>query len=154
MGQENTPPSKVVLGIFLLGHFFFYILISSLLFQGGPTQLMIFTGIYIADLNGIRLWTLATQYWLNSISASECARLSVYHIISDMNWQFNTNSAFKISLSKNSLISQNLSFCRENTDTHCSKSSFFVKKFNFHFPRKLSIFLGEKLAKMLWFWTF
>ena len=55
MGQENTPPSKVVLGKFFLGHFFFYILISSLLFQGGPTQLMIFTGIYIADLNGIRL---------------------------------------------------------------------------------------------------
>ena len=38
--------------------------------------------------------------------------------------------------------------------THCSKSSFFVQKFNFDFPRKLSIFLGEKLAKMLWFWAF
>ena len=38
--------------------------------------------------------------------------------------------------------------------THCSKSSFFVQKFNFDFPRKLSIFLGEKLVKMLWFWTF
>ena len=37
---------------------------------------------------------------------------------------------------------------------HCSKSSFFVQKFNFDFPRKLSIFLGEKLVKMLWFWTF
>ena len=37
---------------------------------------------------------------------------------------------------------------------HSSKSSFFVKKFNFDFPRKLSIFLGEKLVKMLWFWTF
>ena len=31
---------------------------------------------------------------------------------------------------------------------------FFVQKFNFDFPRKLSIFLGEKLVKMLWFWTF
>ena len=39
-------------------------------------------------------------------------------------------------------------------ETHCSKSSFFVQKFNFHFPRKLSIFLGEKLVKMWWFWTF
>ena len=39
-------------------------------------------------------------------------------------------------------------------ETHCSKSSFFVQKFNFEFPRKLSIFLGEKLVKMLWFWTF
>ena len=38
--------------------------------------------------------------------------------------------------------------------THCSKSSFFVQKFNFDFPRKLSIFWGEKLVKMLWFWTF
>ena len=38
--------------------------------------------------------------------------------------------------------------------THCSKSSFFVQKFNFDFLRKLSIFLGEKLVKMLWFWTF
>ena len=34
---------------------------------------------------------------------------------------------------------------------HCSKSSFFVHKFNFDFPRKSSIFLGEKLVKMLWF---
>ena len=30
----------------------------------------------------------------------------------------------------------------------------FVQKFHFDFPRKLSIFLGEKLVKMLWFWTF
>ena len=37
---------------------------------------------------------------------------------------------------------------------HCSKSSFFVQKFNFDFPTKLSIFFGEKLVKMLWFWTF
>ena len=37
---------------------------------------------------------------------------------------------------------------------HCSKSSFFVQKFNFYFPKKLSIFWGEKLVKMLWFWTF
>ena len=38
---------------------------------------------------------------------------------------------------------------------HCSKSSFFVQKFNFDFPRKLSIFLGwiEKLVKMLCFCT-
>ena len=41
-----------------------------------------------------------------------------------------------------------------STLSHCSKSSFYVQKFNFHFPRKLSIFLGEKLAKMLWYWTF
>ena len=51
MGQENTPPIPSRLRNFLLGTLFFYILISSLLFQGGPTQLMIFTGIYI----GIRL---------------------------------------------------------------------------------------------------
>ena len=38
--------------------------------------------------------------------------------------------------------------------THCSKSSFFVQKLNFDFPRKLSIFSGEKLMKMLWFRTF
>ena len=35
--------------------------------------------------------------------------------------------------------------------THCSKSSFFVQKFNFDFHRQLSIFWGEKLVKMLWF---
>ena len=29
---------------------------------------------------------------------------------------------------------------------HCSKSSFFVQKFNFNFPRKLSIFLGVKIS--------
>ena len=28
--------------------------------------------------------------------------------------------------------------------THCSKSSFFVQKFNFDFPSKLSIFFGVK----------
>ena len=33
--------------------------------------------------------------------------------------------------------------------TNCSKSSFFVQKFNFDFPRKLWIFLGEKIVKML-----
>ena len=27
-------------------------------------------------------------------------------------------------------------------EAHCSKSSFFVQKFNFDFPRKLSIFWG------------
>ena len=43
----------------------------------------------------------------------------------------------------------------EVRDSHCSKSSLFVQKFNFDFPRKLSIFFwGEKLVKMLWFWTF
>ena len=30
--------------------------------------------------------------------------------------------------------------------THCSKSSFFVQKFNFDFPRHLSIFLGENVV--------
>ena len=30
----------------------------------------------------------------------------------------------------------------------------FVQKFNFDFPRKLSILFGEKLVKILWFWTF
>ena len=34
--------------------------------------------------------------------------------------------------------------------SHYSKSSFFFQKF----PLKLSIFLGKKLVKMLWFWTF
>ena len=29
-------------------------------------------------------------------------------------------------------------------NSHCSKSSFFVQKFNFDFPRKLSILLGWK----------
>ena len=63
---------------------------------------------------------------------------------------------------------------------HCSKSSFLVQKFNFDFPRKfggktrenvvvldflavdnfdfmrkiVKKNLGEKLVKMLWFWTF
>ena len=31
-----------------------------------------------------------------------------------------------------------------NSKAHCSKSSFFVQKFNFDFPRNLSIFLGGK----------
>ena len=32
--------------------------------------------------------------------------------------------------------------------THCSKSSFFVQKFNFDFPRKLSKFLGENVVQL------
>ena len=38
--------------------------------------------------------------------------------------------------------------------THCSKSSFFVRKIHFNFPRKLWNFFGWKLVKMLWFWNF
>ena len=41
----------------------------------------------------------------------------------------------------------------KSTFAHCSKSSFFVQKFNFDVLRKLSIFLGEKVVKMLGFWT-
>ena len=46
------------------------------------------------------------------------------------------------------------------TTTQCLKMTqkCLIKKrfclFNFDFPRKLSIFLGEKLVKMLRFWTF
>ena len=40
-------------------------------------------------------------------------------------------------------------FFRCVNNAHCWKSSFFVQKFNFDFPRKLSIFWGEKLVKML-----
>mgnify|MGYP001245555750 CR=1 FL=1 len=47
------------------------------------------------------------------------------------------------------VLAQQPSKC--NRLTHCSKSSFFVQKFNFDFPRKLSNFLGKKLVKMLWF---
>ena len=44
---------------------------------------------------------------------------------------------------------------RTHNLAHCSKSSFFVQKFNFVFPQKLLIFFGgEKLVKMLRFWTF
>ena len=38
--------------------------------------------------------------------------------------------------------------------SHCSKSHNFVQKFNFDFLKKSRFFLGEKLVKMLWFWTF
>ena len=42
-------------------------------------------------------------------------------------------------------ISQCLNFT-QNVSTHCAKSSFFVQKFNFDFPRKLSIFLAENVV--------
>ena len=41
-----------------------------------------------------------------------------------------------------------------NLNLHCSKSNFFVQKFNFDFPQKIVDFFGEKLVKMLWFWAF
>ena len=67
-------------------------------------------------------------------------------------WDFSPG-IFMILLSKNWRYGQNR---RQNwmNWSHCSKSSFFVQKFNFDFPRKLSIFWVEKLVKMLWFWTF
>ena len=34
-----------------------------------------------------------------------------------------------------------------NAKTHCSKSSIFVQKFNFYFPRKLSNFFGVKNSR-------
>ena len=39
----------------------------------------------------------------------------------------------------------------EAAPAHCSKSSFFVQKFNFENCRFSG---GVKLVKMLWFWTF
>ena len=33
---------------------------------------------------------------------------------------------------------------KATSSTHCSKPSFFVQKFNFHFPRKLSKFFWVK----------
>merc|ERR1711860_182223 len=38
-----------------------------------------------------------------------------------------------------------------NQDSHCSKSSFFVQKFNFDFT---IFFWVKKLVKLLWFWAF
>ena len=78
----------------------------------------------------------------------------------------------------------NIAKIRHLPNTHCSKSSFFVQKFNFDFPEKIVDFfrwktrenvvvldflavdnfdftrkivkqnLGEKLVKMLGFWAF
>ena len=49
------------------------------------------------------------------------------------------------------VLNLHLSCFWSNLRPHCSKSSLFVQKIYFDFPRKLSIFLGEKLVKMLWF---
>ena len=38
--------------------------------------------------------------------------------------------------------------------SHCSKFSFFVRKFNFDFPRKLLIFLGWKTGENVVVWDF
>ena len=38
--------------------------------------------------------------------------------------------------------------------SHCSKSSFFVQKFNFDFPKKLSIFLEWKTRENVVVWNF
>ena len=58
-------------------------------------------------------------------------------------------------LSKNSTF-----FSRKNVELFWVKTRenaavlYFLAVDNFDFPRKLSIFLGEKLVKMLWFWVF
>ena len=74
-----------------------------------------------------------------------CETPAILHLARLINWQNASDTFFA-----------NLLYYvfQQVLDTHCSKSSFFVQKFNFDFPRKLLIFLGEKLVKMLWFWTF
>ena len=47
-----------------------------------------------------------------------------------------------MALPRNLKNNENFSDLQCNIGAHCSKSSFFVQKFNFDFPRKLSIFLG------------
>ena len=53
-------------------------------------------------------------------------------------------------------ITEELEIVTQNDGAaHCSKSSFFVHKFNLWFPEKIvNFFGGEKLVNMLWFWTF
>ena len=46
--------------------------------------------------------------------------------------------------SLNSKLEQNSSKGKIISETHCSKSSYFVQKFDYDFPRKLSIFIGWK----------
>ena len=65
--------------------------------------------------------------------------------------QMRQDSSTPLEIRLNFYIQQQVIFL---VKSHCSKSSFFVQKFNFDFTRKLSIFWGEKLMKMLWFWTF
>ena len=45
-------------------------------------------------------------------------------------------------------------FSLSKLENHTVPNLHFCPKIQLDFTRKLSIFLGEKLVKMLWFWTF
>ena len=68
------------------------------------------------------------------------------------NYDCNEDNSMKMTDCINDFYAENLG-CQLpwTTSAHCSKSSFFVQKFYFDFPRKN---VGWKLVKMLGFWTF
>ena len=74
--------------------------------------------------------------------------------VSDRNYALSYYMKENKCFPKGSNIKDCIDFWYQVSKTHCSKSSFFVQKLNFDFPRKLSIFWAEKLVKMLWFCTF
>ena len=86
-------------------------------------------------------WTTVSIFFLAALNSSRVLDNSSRNLELSI-WDCSHNCKIK---GKKVIKAQN------PTSTHCSKSSFFVQKFNFDFPRKLSIFLGEKLVKMLGF---
>ena len=89
----------------------------------------------------------------NSQTDTHCGKIQLF--CSKINFHFHLKNFFlsrKIKFKiRGNLFEIDFFFDKKS---HCSKSLSFVQKFNFDFPRKLSIFGGEKLVKMLWFWTF
>ena len=57
-----------------------------------------------------------------------CETPAILHLARLINWQNASNTFFR----------------KSYTTTHCSKSSFFLQKFNFDCPRKIVDFLGWK----------
>ena len=88
-------------------------------------------------------WTTVSIFFLAALNSSRVLDNSSRNLELSI-WDCSHNCKIK---GKKVIKAQN------PTSTHCSKSSFFVQKFNFDFPKKLLIFLGEKLVKMLWLST-
>ena len=63
------------------------------------------------------------------------------------------SNASSLSNLKRNTDGEKIDFRAESITFKVCTRSFSVQKFNFDFPRKLSIFLCKKLVKMLWFWT-
>ena len=92
----------------------------------------IFGVIFWNDTNCDNIWFCCGICCLFEFSPHWDPLIVIYAVRSITQFQVNSRDSKSFELEK--------TFATLWTFSHCSKSSFFVQKFNFDFPRKLSIF--------------